>query len=180
MAQWTTIKTIFGQFCIDLFGKENGDLVYEVYYNILKFDIKQNKFKPQRDIKIEMQKTHINYLLENISKETFLAACKQIKSDYDSGNLAEVFRKSKSFTNFCLKFNINYKMERPFIPTEIIIKDDVIPIVYKRIESRTFSGDNERYNYDYKCSCNEIIDPWKVDCPKCNSHFAWYLIEKNK
>lgn len=179
--QWQTVKTIFGKFCIDLFGEIDGELVYEVYYNILKFDIKHNKYKSQRDIKIEMQKTHINHLLENIPKETFLAACKQIKSDNDAGNLAEVFKKSKSFTNFCLKFNINFKMERPSIfPVEVIIKKGSIPIKNKRIfpsveyPDTNYEGINEFKNYNYKCSeCSEIYDGWQVTCPKCLEPIKW-------
>ena len=57
MAQWNTIKTIFGQWCIDTFGETNSNLVYDVYRNILKFDIKQNKFVQQKNIKILMRRS---------------------------------------------------------------------------------------------------------------------------
>ena len=171
------IYTKFGQFCLEKFLEEEADIVYYVYREIIQFDSKGKT----RDRLLEMQKTHINYLLENVSKETFLAACKQIKSDNDSGNLAEVFKKSKSFTNFCLKFNINFKMERPSIfPTEVVIKKGSIPIKHERIfpnaeyPNKIYEGINEFKNYNYSCSeCGEIYDGWEVECPKCKEPIKW-------
>ena len=106
--EWLTIKTIFGSWCIDLFGKENGELIYDVYRNILDFRSKRNRFVQQKDNIINDQKNHISFLLENTSKEIFIKACKSIKKDYDSGCLKEPFKSPKSFRNFVLSFNIKH------------------------------------------------------------------------
>ena len=174
------IYTKFGQFCLEKFLEEEADIVYYVYREIIQFDSKGKT----RDRLLEMQKTHINYLLENISKETFLAAVKQIKFQNDSGTLQEVFKKASSFTNFCLKFKI---LKPSLPPAEVIIKKGSIPIRNKKIYPNAefpdaiYEGDREWMAYNYICSeCGAIIENiWVPETCKCGEVIKWELRDKN-
>ena len=173
MAQWTTIKTKFGQFCIDRFGKEDGELVYNIYYNIIEFDVKKSKFKAQRDEKFEAQKTHINFLLENVSKETFINACKKIKFDNESGNLPSQFKKASSFRNFVLKFNNNYTLSQSTLHSKVVESKKIIPIQHEKVYDK-YKDDTEWFNWSWKCSgCGEIMTPWDTQCKKCSGIILW-------
>lgn len=105
----------FKQFCIDISNKEDGEIIYYVYKHILIFDYYVLKFDLGKSMEEKFQKEyeeytiHINHLLENVSKDIFIQAIKKIKSNNDYGELPIFFKTQKSFKNFVLKFNPDYK-----------------------------------------------------------------------
>lgn len=167
------IGTKFWQWCTTKFDESDTELVYHVYKNIIEFDSKGKT----RDNLLNSQKTHIKFLLDNVSKEIFLAACKQIKLDNDSGVLTDVFKKASSFRNYVLKFNPNYAppTKQIEVPKEV---PTMIPVRHIKVYNE-YSGEDAWMNWHYKCSkCGSIYNAWKTHC-KCGVLILWEEVDTN-
>lgn len=54
--------------------------------------------------------------------------------------------------------------------TNAATKERIVP--RKEIRARSDYQD-EFFNWNYKCACGTIVDPWTQECPHCKAFFLW-------
>ena len=159
------IREKFKQFCVDLFGEEDGILVAS-FYNKFFSPTVYKKEGAERSLTYENKVSNINYLIESAGKDNFLACVYKFKRDWDKGLV-----KTHSFRYFTA---VAEKYKATSKDTELKKEEELgIPKKYKKVRD---DGSSDFYNWDYKCSCGEIIQPWLITCPKCESIIGWSKI----
>jgi hypothetical protein len=182
--------TIFGKWCIEKFGKVNGDVIYKFYNSgIIRFDDnselkKSGLHKTTRD-KILFKIKNLVYLTETkqVPIRILLAAIKFTTEQYESGSLISEFRSVSAFKNFVLNFSEDKKekkietqkqdnIQREALHKTIVETKIIFPIMNKKISSK-FDDEIEKHwhltDWNYKCECGEIVNFLTKECPKCKS-----------
>lgn len=172
----------FRKYCHTIFGKEKGDTVYRFYRDF--FSSRYRKDGVEKSYSDEDKKRNIEYILSKNDKNALFSCIQKFIGDFEKGVVKT--HSLKYFTKAAENFTYTPQENKTISiqgTLEKGIKIDqnterkemiVVPIPLKKIRD---SYEDMLYNYDYICSCKEIIDPWTTICPKCKSVFSWRDID---
>lgn len=161
------LKNEFKEFCISSF-KEEGEFIYKTYKG-LKFP----NTRPEHKFMLltERRKKNIEYFIKQYGVDKFLQGARYYAMQLDKGLI------KTNTINYFTSVVENYIVKENKPPTYISNtlmpipeKEKIIPI--KEVRVRT-EYEDEFFNWDYKCKCGTIIDPWTQECPKCKAYFLW-------
>jgi hypothetical protein len=97
-----------------------------------------------------------------VLKKKILAAAKYTLNQYKIGDLPDKFKHISSFTNFVKNFK-----EKELDNIKVILS---VPKKYKKVRS---DFEDDFFNFDWQCSCGNIIDAWTINCQKCGATIDW-------
>lgn len=192
MAGTTILKNVrlahntFLAYCVELFGNDNGNKVYYFYRYAMK------NIAGRGGLQSEKQRKNLDNMLTlvNHNYELFLDTVFHIVDNYENSTCRNQI--TENYFRACLNNKINgaYKPSsnkdistaKSFSASnKTITKANQSGMNIKStrlIEPVQYLKTRDNYsddylNWDYKCSCGMIIDPWKDNCPQCNAKLNW-------
>ena len=159
----------FREFCHETFGREDGDIVcrfYNSFFDYTKFKREGVEKKITKQDKI----ANISKLVEKVGKDRLVECVKYFKEDWEKGLV-----KTHSLKYFNAVVENLKQIKRPGLSSDTKEIKLITPTKYKKV--REGMG-TEYLNWDYTCSCSNIIDAWTMECSKCGSLIDWKDISK--
>jgi hypothetical protein len=159
------------QCCYDLFGEEDGNVVYNFYKYFF-----STKFKYQgytNNITDENKIKNIEYILSKNTKENFLACINKFTTEETQGTVKT--HNMNYFSKAAESYKENNKSINKFKNNTIDeIKTENAKIVSPKKNKKIRTDyDDDFYNYNYICSCKSELSPWDITCPKCHGEIDW-------
>jgi phage replication O-like protein O len=163
----------FKQFCLDYFADATiATEVYNFYTKTLntKASRKEDKFDTNDASITKRRIANIQGLVDTYGKERFLKTVREFEERQKLGTLKSCTM--IYFTNYIRKVATSKPRQSTLLtPPPAPQSNKEIPIRLERIGNEPFEW--ELYNWTYKCSCGEPVDPWNVNCSKCKVILDW-------
>lgn len=167
------------QFCIDIFGEEEGSKVYEFYSRTLKIKSYSGDVRGAKSLsKTERIKLSITSLVEECGKEAIVKGMEKFQKSLSSGELvnASVHIFNETVRRIS-KYEEGKVTANPLI-SQVEEQHKTIPIRHQQIYKGEYSAHPD-FEWNYICSrCKGTFDRWAFpDCPHCNSRILWSKIQ---
>ena len=165
------VRGKFKQFCVGKLGETDGVYIYNFYRKF--FDPQKyhecRDLKNGRDLKFT---NNINYLIGTFGKDKILKIIKKVLEEDSRGTFK--YHSLQSFIIYVENYDkFKGPKKEPKSSTELPV---IFPTLLRQV-SNYHKGDNEIYNWEFKCTCGAIFTPnIGTPCPECHVGLQWHAM----
>lgn len=167
MSEYKILNTSSKNQFIEEFGEELGTRLYRFYRN--KINMSGASGKSKRFSLSERRLRNAKHLINTYGAPAVTRAMEVFEEKLDSGVLSN---KSLPYFEAIVKSSTTKVTTQEPKPKEIV--ETIIPEKNERVFEH-FS--RELLNWNFKCNCGEIVDPWMEKCPKCKIWLGWDKVD---
>ena len=150
----------------------------EYIYNFYRKFFDPQKYHECRDLKNgrDLKFTNnINYLIDTFGKDKILKIIKKVLEEDSRGTFK--YHSLQSFIIYVENYDkFKGPKKEPKSSTEIPV---IVPTRFKRV-SNQYEGENEIYNWDFKCTCGAIVTIRSEYCPECHTGLHWASVDRGQ
>lgn len=167
MSEYKILNTSSKDQFIEEFGEELGTRLYRFYRN--KINMSGASGKSKRFSLSERRLRNAKHLMKTYGAPAITNAMEIFEEKLDSGVLS-----SKSLPYFEALVKSSTEKVTAQEPKQ---KERVGTIIPKKNERVYDQFSRELLNWNFKCTCDEIVDPWMEQCPKCMVWLGWEKVD---
>lgn len=175
----------------ETFDESDGKLIYEFYRDILqlgkrnihekaKQGFQRNKYESSTSRRLK----HIQFLVNDYGTQAIISAYRIFNDKLQHGEIEEPT--INYFAGFVKNEAIRLEKTADFTKNSTApitkldsVKGEIfIPVPYQFVED--MHKNDSILNWDFKCSCGQILPGWTDKCDKCGTTLDWKKVDISK